>query len=129
MSLQNSALQNRFGLRCDGEKWRGCECRWGATAAPPRGVSGGLLGVDGWAGAISGPTACFGLVQPGRSSLKAIGPQVSLHTAGLVSTGVGKVWDSCRYSKKPPVTSGDNDGHRKSMDHPHPPPGSHVRFR
>lgn len=96
---------------------------------PPWGVSGGLPGVGGWAGVASGPAACFGLAQPGRSSLKAAGPWVNLDTARLVSAGLGKAWDSFGYSKKSPVTSRDNNGHCERMDPPPPPPGSHICFR
>ncbi|GAB0194253.1 cartilage intermediate layer protein 1 [Grus japonensis] len=52
-------------------------------------------------------------------------PAQRRHRGGF---GLGKARDSCAYSKKPPVTSRDNDGHCKRMDPP-PPPGSHVRFR
>lgn len=53
---------------------------------------------------------------------------VSFNTLRLLSAGLGKAWDGCGNSRKPLLSSGDNDGHHERLDPPSPL-GSHVCFR
>lgn len=71
MSLQSSALQNTFGLRCDGKK-QSADVE--TLLFTPRGVTGGLVAMGGWAVARRGLVVCFGLGEA-FSSREVLGRQ------------------------------------------------------